>query len=367
MLFLKKLFLGFGALFLIFAGGSGTQSNNLLLQGGGFVGIVVGLAVLYIFGKMVWRAMGCIPMLLVFGLIAGFIMYAIGAFNNGIESVIPNIQSFLGNSVSGYTAQQENAVLQIEEAPLQNAGLLQENFGEQIAPSPTPVVDGFAPPPSQLQQPVAAAPIQTPPTQLPPVQLQPQKLAQESGFSKFISSLTGAVQQQPSQPAVNSFNPNNYPAVRFVAKVINGDTLEARGRYFRLFGIDAPESNQTCADSKGRAYSCGQESARWLKSWISGQEIECRVVQQDASGNMVGPCAIGQYDIAAALVNAGWAVAYTKATGIYLPYEIQAKENGRGLWQGQFYMPWDWREIQSKKPKIKIIRPKQPKKSLLDL
>ncbi len=61
MVFLKKALLGLGALILIFIGGSGTQSSSLLLQGGGFIGLIIGLVVLYIFGKMAWRAMGCLP------------------------------------------------------------------------------------------------------------------------------------------------------------------------------------------------------------------------------------------------------------------------------------------------------------------
>ena len=36
--FLKKFLLGLGALVLILAGGSGTQSSNMILQGGGFIG-----------------------------------------------------------------------------------------------------------------------------------------------------------------------------------------------------------------------------------------------------------------------------------------------------------------------------------------
>ena len=76
MFFIKKLFLGLAAVVLIYLGGSGTQSSNMLFQGGGFIGIIVGLVVLYIFGKMVWRAMGCLPVLLIISLIVGFILYA---------------------------------------------------------------------------------------------------------------------------------------------------------------------------------------------------------------------------------------------------------------------------------------------------
>ena len=49
-------------------------------------------------------------------------------------------------------------------------------------------------------------------------------------------------------------------------------------------------------------------------------------MQQDAKGNMVGTCSLGAYDLGAALVNAGWAVAYTKYTDIYVPYQVQAQE-----------------------------------------
>ncbi len=51
MLFLKKFLLGLGALVLILAGGSGTQSNNIILQGGGFIGLIIGLIALYILPK----------------------------------------------------------------------------------------------------------------------------------------------------------------------------------------------------------------------------------------------------------------------------------------------------------------------------
>ena len=84
MLFVKKALLGFGALFLILLGGAGTQTQSTLLQGGGFLGLIIGLIVLYIFAKMAWRAMGCLPSLFLIAAIVVFIMYAIGAFSGGV-------------------------------------------------------------------------------------------------------------------------------------------------------------------------------------------------------------------------------------------------------------------------------------------
>lgn len=380
MFFIKKLILGFTALALIFIGGSGTQSSNLLMQGGGFVGIIVGFVVLYLFGKMVWRAMGCLPSLLIICVVVGFVLYAIGAFNGGAGNVLTNIQSFLGhNKVAQSYSQPQGSGMNLTE-PNSGGPVITENFSDMIVPPiPAGVPEGCPPvncPPDAAQtvpsipQPTAIPqPVQQPAVpQL--VEQQPQPIQQphqqeESGLMKLVNSFTGGGKQANLQ-AAGGFNPNHYPAVYGVAKVINGDTIELRGRYLKLFGVAAPISNQTCADSKGRSYSCGQEAARWLKSWISGHELECRVIQQDGRGNMVGTCNFGQYDVGAALVNAGWGVANIRVTDIYVPYERQAQQNMRGLWQGQFYMPWDWKEIQSKKPKIKVIQPKRPKKSILD-
>ena len=41
---------------LIYLGGAGTQSDSTSLQGMGFVSVVIGLIVLYIFLKIIWSA-----------------------------------------------------------------------------------------------------------------------------------------------------------------------------------------------------------------------------------------------------------------------------------------------------------------------
>ena len=62
--------------------------------------------------------------------------------------------------------------------------------------------------------------------------------------------------------------------------------------------------------------------------------------------------------VQAVVVNAGWAVAYTNTTDIYLPYERQAEAARRGLWCGTFYRPWDWRTLRNRRFKVKINHPK---------
>ncbi len=376
MMFLKKLFLGLAAITLIFIGGSGTQSTSVLMQGGGLVGLILGLVVLYIFGKLVWRAMGCLPSLLVILGIVGFILYAIGAFDGGVQNVIPNLQKFIGAGKSQTGMANENPrALKLDDTP--NTPVLGENFSDIKLPEanvnsqqpsapivnkeiiPEPANVGEAPQVAVTHQ-QASLPQQQAP--LPPQQVPTREPERESGgIMGFVNGLLGGGNdtQPVSQP--QNFNPGDYPAVYGSVQVINGDTLNMRNHYIRLYGIDAPEKNQSCANSQGRSYACGKEASRWLEGWIQDGELECRVLKQDSNGNVVATCSYGQYDLGAALVSAGWAVSLPN-NSIYRPYEIQAQEARRGMWQGQFYKPWDWREIQSKKPKIKIIKPKTKKR-----
>ncbi|WP_448377774.1 thermonuclease family protein, partial [Fervidobacterium sp.] len=45
------------------------------------------------------------------------------------------------------------------------------------------------------------------------------------------------------------------------ASVVDGDTLEVRGERVRLWGLDAPESAQTCLDEAERPWPCGRRAA----------------------------------------------------------------------------------------------------------
>ena len=300
---IKKIVLGITALFFILIGGAGTQSDSTILQGGGFIGLIVGLVVLYIFAKMAWRAIGCLPSLIVIFAVIFFILYAIGAFNNGIENVGSNLKTFLGQDVKTSQEIIATAKLNEKEGTINLIGedkypILTENMGDFFTP-------------------------------------------------------------KKKENKKTEFNPLNYPSTSGISRVVSGDTLTLNGRIIKLFGVAAPDLSQTCADSSGRGYKCGYQAVSWLSGWLAENEIKCHIISENEQGVLVSVCMLGPYDIGAALINSGWAVADVRQTQIYLPYQNQALSNKRGLWQGEFYMPWDWEKIQARKANIKVIRKKE--------
>lgn len=58
------------------------------------------------------------------------------------------------------------------------------------------------------------------------------------------------------------------------ATVTDGDTLTVVGHRIRLFGIDAPESKQTCL-AGGKRWRCGQSATQALARRIAGRPVVC--------------------------------------------------------------------------------------------
>ena len=129
------------------------------------------------------------------------------------------------------------------------------------------------------------------------------------------------------------------------ARVVDGDTLDLGGRRIRLFGIDAPESAQTC-ERDGLSYACGQAAKHFLEQLIAGQPVACRAHDNDRYGREVATCTVGNQDINAAMVGAGWAVAYRQYSTAYVPLEEQARSRRAGIWAGRFELPSAWRREQ---------------------
>lgn len=127
------------------------------------------------------------------------------------------------------------------------------------------------------------------------------------------------------------------------ARVIDGYTLDVAGSRVRLYGLDAPDAAQTCRRN-GRNWACGADAEKALVSAISGQEVICEEQDRDRYGRIVGICLAGSENLNAWMVENGWAVAYRQYGGkSFDPEGVVARAAGRGVWSGEFVMPWDWR------------------------
>lgn len=126
------------------------------------------------------------------------------------------------------------------------------------------------------------------------------------------------------------------------AYAIDGDTIDIQGRRFRLFGIDAPESAQTCAKD-GKDYSCGKDAGAALSALIGQQPVTCEKRDIDPYKRIVAICYVGDIEINRWLVRNGYAVAYRHYSDLYVEDEAAAKAARAGIWAGSFQEPWDYR------------------------
>jgi endonuclease YncB( thermonuclease family) len=133
--------------------------------------------------------------------------------------------------------------------------------------------------------------------------------------------------------------------------VIDGDTLALHGRKIRLYGVDAPESGQACGLPSGGSWRCGQKAALALSDHIGRATVRCKPKTTDRYGRTVAICHARGRSLNAWLVRHGWALAYRQyGGGVYGRDESEARRHGRGVWQGPFDKPWDWRKGKRTRP-----------------
>ncbi|PNY81307.1 thermonuclease family protein [Deinococcus koreensis] len=146
---------------------------------------------------------------------------------------------------------------------------------------------------------------------------------------------------RPQQTRPQPTRPTGAP-VSGPATAIDGDTLDIRGTRVRLFGIDAPEHDQTCRRA-GKTYACGQEALGALRGLLAEQAVRCTPRATDRYGRTVAVCAAGGQDVNGWMVARGYALAYRDYSTDYVAQENAARKARRGLHAGTYVNPADFR------------------------
>lgn len=132
-------------------------------------------------------------------------------------------------------------------------------------------------------------------------------------------------------------------------RVVDGDSFFLGNDEVRLFGIDAPEGRQVCTAANGSPYRCGRNAAKALRTLVRNRQISCDVISVDRYDRSLARCKAGELDINLEMIRRGWAVAYRDSVGEFARAEDEARAAKRGLWQGLFDRPRDWRRLNAAK------------------
>ncbi len=130
--------------------------------------------------------------------------------------------------------------------------------------------------------------------------------------------------------------------------VIDGDSLTVQqdggSVTIRLTGIDAAEYRQDCARRDASRWPCGRDARTALEKLARQDPLHCEVAAKDRYDRTLAACRTRPFpdgiDLGAEMVRLGWAVA---TSDDYMVEEAEAQAKRRGIWQGDFVRPAEWR------------------------
>lgn len=135
-----------------------------------------------------------------------------------------------------------------------------------------------------------------------------------------------------------------HESTRFVgiASVVDGDTIEISGRSIELFGIDAPEMEQTCRIMIF-SWPCGEDAMKFLSALVSKREVVCVQTGESPDALTLAVCTTESVEINETMVRIGMALASVSDGTQYAEDEAAAKGEEVGVWRSRFDPPWEWR------------------------
>lgn len=122
-------------------------------------------------------------------------------------------------------------------------------------------------------------------------------------------------------------------------RVLDGDTLDIDGKRHRLWGIDAPELDQTCDHD----WPAGRKARAFLQMLVRERQVVCRPKGTDKYNRTLSVCSVDGIDLNQAMVQSGNAWAYVRYSAAYLADEMSARGHPAGVYLHNCQPAWDWR------------------------
>ena len=117
------------------------------------------------------------------------------------------------------------------------------------------------------------------------------------------------------------------PAFAESVRVVDGDTLKVDGVTYRLWGIDAPEARQSCADD----WPAGRTATEHLRALIGDRHVTCEPRTLDRNGGTFALCRADGRDLGADMVADGHAWAFVRYSRDYVDEEREAAAVKAGI------------------------------------
>lgn len=132
------------------------------------------------------------------------------------------------------------------------------------------------------------------------------------------------------------------------AHVVDGDTIRVNDVAIRIYGIDAPETDQTCTTEQGLAWACGSWVRDRAREAFENQQTRCVPITTDRYDRVVARCTVRQKDFGQHMVESGLAFAYRKYAMDYDLAEKRAVVNDVGLHAHNVQSPAQFRKTRAK-------------------
>jgi endonuclease YncB( thermonuclease family) len=131
--------------------------------------------------------------------------------------------------------------------------------------------------------------------------------------------------------AADALPPFEEDIVSYAIVQDDGSLVTGGGHRIELYGIYIPLGERTCRTFVV-PFRCGPRAVLMLDFKISGHFVYCHRLEVRENGITSGVCRVDGEDVAAWMLEHGWAVARPEAPFEYQVMEEFARRRGRGLW-----------------------------------